>query len=214
MNLTVFGATGRTGALLVNQALDRGHKVTAVIRTGARLSGDLADLVEVVAADIFDPAAIADAVAGREAVLSVIAARDRNRPTSVGADSTTAIAEALRSTDTDARLVIASNSALAPGPGDDPFTRYFVKPVILSRVLRHANADARRAEQITRTSGLPWTIMRPGMLSDRPAKGAYRSAVDRNVTGGFQITRADLATAMLDATENPDRAGHIVSVAN
>jgi NAD(P)H-binding len=112
------------------------------------------------------------------------------------------------------RLVIASNSAMAPGPGDDPFTRYVVKPLILARILRYMIDDMRRAERLVRASGLDWTIVRAGRLTDRPGQAAYRSAIDRNVLGGFQITRADLATALLDAAADPALAGHVISAAN
>ena len=52
MNLTVLGATGRTGREVVGQALDAGHRVT-VVEDDAR-----------------DPSAVARVVAGADAVLS------------------------------------------------------------------------------------------------------------------------------------------------
>ncbi|MCD0446616.1 NAD(P)H-binding protein [Glycomyces sp. A-F 0318] len=214
MKLTVLGATGGTGREVVRQALARGHEVAAVVRDPARLPDDLRAAVTVVVAEATDPQSLAPAVIGSEAVVSVVAPRDQKRPTTVCADAARAAAAAVREAEGGARLVVASNSAHSPGPGDDPFTRYFVKPVILARVLRHANADARRAEELARASGLPWTIARAGMLTDRPGKGRYRSALDRNVPGGFQVTRADFAKALLDAAEDPAAAGRVVSIAN
>jgi hypothetical protein len=111
-------------------------------------------------------------------------------------DTARTLIDAIRDTNADVRLVIASNSAMAPGPGDDPFTRFVVQPLILGRLLRHLIDDMRRAEDLVRTSGLSWTSVRAGRLTDRPGKGSYRSATDRNVLGGFQITRADFATAL------------------
>lgn len=40
MKITVFGATGRTGLHLVDQALARGHAVTVFVRSPAKLGGD------------------------------------------------------------------------------------------------------------------------------------------------------------------------------
>jgi putative NADH-flavin reductase len=213
MKLTVLGATGGTGREILRQALARGHEVTAVVRDPGRLPDDLRAAVTVVVAEATDPAALVPAVTGSDAVVSAVGTRDRSRPTTACADAARAAVAAVREAAGDARLVIAGNSAHSPGPGDDPFTRYVVKPAILARILKHANADARRAEELARTSGLPWTIIRAGMLTDRPGKGRYRSALDRNVTGGFQITRADFARALLDAAEDP-AAGRVVSVAN
>ena len=83
-----------------------------------------------------------------------------------------------------------------------------------STLLRHMIEDMRRAEQIVRVSGVPWTIIRAGRLTDRQSKGGYRRGIDRNVLGGFQITRADFATALLDAATDPACAGHVISVGN
>jgi putative NADH-flavin reductase len=214
MKLTVFGATGATGTQIVRLALDRGHHVTAVVRDPSRLPAELAGRADVAAAELSDLDTIRPTIAGADAVLNAIGPRDRTSPTTVCADSTRSIIAALHAEGSGARLVIASNSALAPGPGDDPFTRYFVKPVILSRILRHVNDDARAAEGLARAAGLPWTIVRAGMLTDRQGKGAYRRAVERNVLGGFQVTRNHFAAAMLDAAIDPNAEGRVLSVAS
>jgi len=212
MKLTVFGATGGTGLHVVRQAIDRGYEVTAVVRSGRRLPSAVADRIEVVEAGVLS--GVEDAVKGRDAVVTAIGTRDLSHPARVCADSARAICAAMHATAGDARLVIASNSAMSPGPGDDPMTRYLVKPVILRRVLRHMIDDMRQAEQEVRDSGLSWAIVRAGRLTDRPGRGRYRHAVDRNVLGGFQITRADFARAMLDAAADPTSPGHVISVGN
>lgn len=38
LKLVVFGATGRTGKEVVKQALDKGHHVTAIVRTPEKLN--------------------------------------------------------------------------------------------------------------------------------------------------------------------------------
>ncbi|WP_129841280.1 NAD(P)-binding oxidoreductase [Streptomyces sp. RFCAC02] len=217
MKLTVLGANGGTGSAVVRQAVAAGHDVTAVVRDAARMPADLREHVRVTVAD-GGPAsadALADAVAGRDAVVNAIGTRDRKHPTGACADSTAALVRAARAAGgAGPRLVIASNSAMAPGAGDDPFTRFVVKPLILAPLLKHMLDDMRRAERTVRDSGLPWTVVRAGRLTDRPGKGRHRHRVDRNVPGGFQITRADFATALLDSATDPGRAGHVVSVGN
>lgn len=54
MKLAVFGASGRTGRLIVRQALDAGHDVTAAVRDPARLTISDPSL-DVVTADLTDP---------------------------------------------------------------------------------------------------------------------------------------------------------------
>jgi putative NADH-flavin reductase len=214
MKLAVFGATGGTGLQVVRQAIGASHQVTAVVRDPTRLPSDLAGRAEVVKADVMDTAAIAETIKGRDAVINAIGTRDLGHPTTVCTDSARSIITAAQTSGNSIRLITASNSAMAPGPGDDPFTRYVVKPVILARLLRHMIDDMRRAEQLMRSCGQPWTIIRAGRLTDRPGKGTYRRAIDRNVFGGFQITRADFATALLDAAFDPGTVEHVVSVGN
>jgi NAD(P)-dependent dehydrogenase (short-subunit alcohol dehydrogenase family) len=69
VRLTIFGASGQTGRRPVEQALDAGHTVTAVVRDPTRLPIHHQRL-QVVVADVLDPAAIQPAVAGADAVLS------------------------------------------------------------------------------------------------------------------------------------------------
>ncbi|WP_240810048.1 NAD(P)-dependent oxidoreductase [Actinomadura sp. WMMA1423] len=211
MRLTVFGATGGTGVQLVRRALDAGHEVTAVARDPAGLPGEIRACADVVEADVMDPGAIEEAVKGRDAVLTAIGTRDGRRPTSVCADSTRAITEAMRAAGTE-RFVLTSASGPHAGPGDDPLTRFVVKPLVLGPLLKHAFTDMRAAESLTRGSGLAWTIVRPPRLTKGPGNGRYRRAVDRNVLGGASIARTDLATALLDVTGDPSTIGHVISV--
>ncbi|WP_396451331.1 NAD(P)-dependent oxidoreductase, partial [Actinomadura sp.] len=209
MRLTIFGATGGTGVLTVRRALDAGHEVTAVVRDTARLPSDLRACADVVQADVMDPAAIEEAVKGRDAVLSALGTREGRAPTTVCADGTRSITTAMTAAGAD-RFVLVSASGLHAGPGDDPFTRFVVKPLILQPLLRHAFADMRAAEDITRGSGLHWTIVRPPRLTNGPGNGRYRKAVDRNVLGGASIARADLASALLDVADDPSAIGHVI----
>ncbi|MEU5992581.1 SDR family oxidoreductase [Spirillospora sp. NPDC047418] len=211
MKLTIFGATGGTGVLAVQRALDGGHEVTAVVRDPAGLPSDLRACADVVRADVMDPAAIEEAVQGRDAVLCALGTRTGRAPTSVCADGARSIVTAMTATGTD-RFVLVSAAGLHAGPGDDPFTRFVVKPLIIGRLLKHAFADMRVAEDLTRNSGLRWTIVRPPRLTNGAGNGRYRKAIDRNILGGASIARADLAIALLDVADDPSAVEHVVSV--
>ncbi|MFA1542168.1 NAD(P)-dependent oxidoreductase [Actinomadura monticuli] len=212
MRLTIFGATGGTGVRTVRRALGAGHEVTAVVRDPAGLPPELRACADVVRADVRDPAAIEEAVQGRDAVLSALGTREGRAPTSVCADGTRGILTAMAAVGAE-RFVLVSASGLHAGPGDDPLTRFVVKPLILQPLFKHAFADMRAAERLTRESGLRWTIVRPPRLTDGPGNGRYRKAVDRNVLGGASISRADLAAALLDQAADASSVGRVVSVA-
>lgn len=210
MRLTIFGATGATGGRLVEQALRRGHEVTAVVRGPHALPED--PRLRVITADVMDPAAIVEAVTGADAVLDTIGSREKG-PTAVCVNAAASIAEAMHRAGTK-RLLVVSNSARIAGPGDEPFTRFVVKPLILRPLLRHSLADMSRAEQAVEASDLAWTIVRAPQLTDKAAKGRYRIAVERNVTFGIQITRDDLAACMLDLMSDTEAVHKHVNVAN
>jgi putative NADH-flavin reductase len=151
MKLTVFGASGGAGSQVVSQALDAGHDVTAVVRDRARLPVSHQNLT-VVTADVLRPAEIADAVAGRDAVVSALG-HSRRRPepkaaanATLCADSARSIAEAMRDAGS-RRLVIVSTSGLdwtvlrAPRLTDKPLT---------GRYRTRADVNVRRGLQVSR----------------------------------------------------------------
>jgi putative NADH-flavin reductase len=211
MRITVFGATGGIGTRLVRRALDAGHQVTAVVREPGRMPADLRDRADVVQADIMDPAAIEGAVKGADAVFSAMGARSIG-PTTVCGDSSRSIITAMRATGA-GRFLMVSMGAISSEPGDDPLTRYVVKPLILGRILRHSIADMRIAEAQVRDSGLDWTIVRPPRLTNKEGRDRYRKAVDRSVTGGYMISRDDVAKALLDLAGDLPSIGHVISIA-
>jgi hypothetical protein len=56
--------------------------------------------------------------------------------------------------------------------------------------------------------------MRPPRLTDKPAAGSYRTALDRNLPHGLTISRADLAACMLARLDDPATVGRVVGVAS
>jgi putative NADH-flavin reductase len=211
MKLTIFGATGGTGSALAAQAVAAGHEVTVVVRDPARLAGPASSRLRVVTADVLDPAAISPAVAGADAVISAIGPRGTGA-TTISQDSVASIIAAMRETGV-RRLMTVSGSIVAD-EGDGVLLRYLAKPIFRATALRHVCADMRRAESEVRASGLDWTIMRPPRLTDKPAAGSYRTALDRNLPHGLTISRADLAACMLARLDDPATVGRVVGVAS
>src|SRR5712691_4953897 len=71
MRIALFGAGGIIGRRILDEALRRGHQVTAVVRDPTRFSGP-ADRVAVVQGDVVDAASVAAAVRGHDAVISAV----------------------------------------------------------------------------------------------------------------------------------------------
>ena len=206
MRITVFGATGGTGRLLVRQALDAGHHVTAVVRDPSQV-GQFPG-ADTVVADVTDPVAIETVVLGQDAVVSALGHRPGD-DTPICANGARSIIAAMQATGT-RRLVVITASGHVVDAGDGPFTRAVVKPM-LRRFLRAGFADFARTDDLVSNSGLDWTIMRPPRLTDGKRR-AYRTSLDVNVRGGIMIGRGDLADGILGALADPATTGHTVSL--
>jgi putative NADH-flavin reductase len=195
MNITVFGATGRTGRHVVVQALDAGHRVVAVVRDPARLAVPPRPGLSLVTAGLDDRAAVLRAVEDADAVVDALGAHGTG-PSTFRADAARVVTGAMR--DAGVRRLVAVSASGAHTTGDSVPVRLLVKP-LLGRLLRHEFADMLAMEEVVRTSGLDWTIMLPPRLTDRPATGRIRHRVDANMRGSYTMSRADLATAVLRA---------------
>ncbi|MFG2821792.1 NAD(P)-dependent oxidoreductase [Kitasatospora sp. NPDC048365] len=220
MNITVFAATGGIGRHLVTQALAAGHRVTAAVRTPDSLAGLPVRTVRVDLSDP-DPAAVRDAVAGADAVLSGLGARS-GADIGVARRGTEAMITAMRAAGV-RRLVVVSAAPIGTvpsprrptpprhDPGDGPFVKYLGSPMI-KVVLRKRYADLALMEDAVAASGLDWTTVRPPRLTNGPGTADYRTALDRNVPGGSAISRADVAHYMLRALTEPDSVHHTVGI--
>jgi putative NADH-flavin reductase len=149
-------------------------------------------------------------VDGEDAVISAVG--PGTGASTLRQDSTHSIIQAMQKTGT-RRLLIVSGSIVAD-EGDSPFMRYLLKPLARRTFLRHVCADMRCAEDEIHASNLDWTIMRPPSLTDKAARGTYRTATDRNLPHGFSISRADLAACMLTLPDNPASVHRHVAIAN
>ncbi|MGZ9930292.1 NAD(P)-dependent oxidoreductase [Streptomyces sp. NC-S4] len=215
MKITVFGATGGVGREVVRQALDAGHEVTAVVRDPARLPVPAHERLRVATVtDVTDVDAVLPVVSGQDAVVSALGAvnnkQARERP--VAGPALSAITAAMDRAGV-RPLSAVSAAPVGPLPSDaGVFTRAVVFP-LLRRLLRDIYADLADMEAAMAASGTRWTVVRPPMLRNTPHTGAYRRAIDANVSGGSSIPRADVADALLAVLTDPACAGRAVGVA-
>lgn len=220
MRITVFGATGGVGRLVVARALAGGLDVTAVVRDPSTLP----DGVRGVTADLrnADPMVLASVVRGSDAVLSCLGPRSRVE-VGIAEMGATAITAAMAAAGA-RRLVVISAGPIATvasparpapprhDPGDGFLIRNLAAPLV-KLVFRRQYADLARMEDVVRASELDWTIVRPPRLTDKPATSHYRTAVGRNVRGGRSVSRADVAQLMLRVLNEPETIGQAVGIA-
>lgn len=187
MRLALFGATGGTGRQVLAQALAAGHSVTALVRDPARLP-EQAGLTRIIG-DVLDPEATRRCVEGADAAICVLGSHGRGAP--IEALGTACLLEAMRAHGV--RRLVAVTSL---GVGD---SRQQLNPlfrIIMDLTLKPIMQAKAEQERLIQASGLDWTIVRPGGLTDGPRTGRYRSGLDRAIRGG-RISRADVADFVL-----------------
>jgi putative NADH-flavin reductase len=208
LRIVIFGATGGTGREIVRQSSAAGNAVAAVARHAKQLAPAPSN-VQLVAADVTDRTAVDSVVRGADAVLSALGTHQMNEATTVYSVGAANILAAMR--EADVRRFIAISATPVGAPRD--LAERLIYP-ILYRFFGAAYEDMKRMEAIVAASDCDWTIFRPPQLNDRPATGKYRTAIDAPLTGGWRITRADLAAAMLAAVNDPALIRQVVSIAN
>ncbi|PRY45066.1 NAD(P)-dependent oxidoreductase [Umezawaea tangerina] len=207
MRIIVFGATGGVGGHVVRQALDAGHQVTAVVRDPDRFAPRHPALSVLTAPDLSAPPALDPC----DAVLSGVGPRGRKEGP-VASTAVRGILRAMAAADV-RRLVAVSAAPVGPVPEDETFLNRRVLLPFIGAVLRDVYTDLAAMERAMRDSGVEWTAVRPPKLVDKPVTGRYRRVVGGNPRGGYSISRADTAHAMLAALDDPATVRQAVGVA-
>lgn len=198
MNIALIGATGTIGQRILKEALDRGHQVTAIVRTPAKVTVSHPNLT-VVTGDIFKADGLASLVKGHDILVSAY-----GPPGDPGAlaDLTRTLIEAVKISGIDRLLAVGGAGSLEVAPGvqivDTPGFPEAWKPIALA----HRNALG-----ILRESDINWTSFSPaGVIEPGERTGKFRLGTEQLVTdenGNSKISAEDYAIALLDEVENP-----------
>jgi putative NADH-flavin reductase len=203
MKLTVIGASRGIGRRTVDYALARGHSVRAVARSAARMEIE-APGFEAMPGDATDPALLARAVAGVDAVILTLGApRDLRvlKPTTLFSTVTQALIPVMEAAGVRRLLTVTGF-----GAGDSEAKLSTLEKIPFKLLLGRAYADKAVQEELIRGSNLDWTIARPGILNDTAMSGRYKVLVAPETWRQGIISRADVAHFLVHAAED---ASHI-----
>ncbi len=188
MKILVLGATGATGRLIVAKAIAEGHDVVALVRSKAT-AGDLAG-AELVEGDARDAATLTSAIAGCDAVVSSLGtAMSPFREVTLLSTATRALVGVMERQNI-RRLVCITGLGAGDSRGHGGL---FFDRLLLPLMLRKVYEDKDRQEDAIRSSTLDWTIVRPTVLNDKPARGRIKALTDLSGVHGGTIARADVA---------------------
>jgi putative NADH-flavin reductase len=204
MRLLIIGATGGTGLRVTSQAVERGHRVTAFVRSPQKL-GSLLDRVAVHEGDPRNVAELQAILHCHDAVISALG------PPGVG--PTTILRDAARSTVAAMqamglhRLIVVSAAVLFDDLG---IAGRFLRRTLL----RNVGDDSIEMERIVVASGLDWTIARPPRLTNGPRTGHYdvENGHPPGRSAFASISRADVADFLLGEIQHNAHIHEIVGI--
>jgi len=191
--ILVLGATGGTGRLIVGQALERGHQVTALVRSPEKAKGLKG--AKLVVGDVRDEKAVREALKGQDAVVSALGTpASPFREVTLLSTATRTLVDAMKAEHV-SRLLCITGMGAGDSAGHGGF---LFNNVIFPLLLKKVYADKNRQEAIVRNSGLDWVLVRPSVLNDKRGGQTIRALTDLSNFHGGSISREDVARFVLD----------------
>jgi len=204
MRIAVFGGTGGTGQQVIEQALDAGHQVSALVRDPNRLS-EASQQADIIVGDVLNTQDVSETISGAEAVVVSLGSRS-DSPENTVSEGTQKVIACMQEIGVKRLIVVTS---LGVGDSKDQVPVAF--KLVIKTVMRKIMADKERQEQFVQNSGLDWIIIRPGGLSDDPASGAYIFGTDESIIAG-RVSRADVAEFILRNLTDDQFLGQAVAI--
>lgn len=190
----LFGATGQTGICLIPQLLKAGHEVTVYVRSPEKLN-ILSHKVSIIRGDAEDANAMQQALNGQGVVVSAFGTRTlkKNDIQEIFMKNLVGAMESAKVS----RLIDLS----AWGAGTSSENSSIFAKLIRATILKAMFKDKNRGEEILIRSNLKYTLVRPGRLTNGPARGNVKASLDGKGVS-TSISRKDVASFMTDQIED------------
>ena len=194
----VAGATGRTGRLILEQLRkDPRFAIRPMARDVAAARKNVSPDYLWVEGDVTRPETLGRAFTGVSLVLCAVRGTERSGPNSpefVDFGGVQNLTDAARAAGV-RQFVLESSMGVGSGGG--------LLGMMLNLLSGNALKWKAKGEEHLRASGMPYTIVRPGGLTDDPG-GQTGLVLQQGDEGSGRIARGDVAAVMIAALDNPD----------
>jgi hypothetical protein len=197
MKLAVFGASGRTGRIFTQKALEAGNQVRALVRKPEAFDTKHKEL-SIIKGDFTSKEDLAICLEGCDAVVSLVG---HTRGSSEGFQTRgTSLLLDLMNEKGIGRIMTLTGGGVRDPEKDQPkfMDRFvvFAMKNLAGKGTRNALIDGLNHAELVRDFKGEWTIVRGPMLTDDPPKGNTEVGMVGTVKG-FKLTRSDLAAFMV-----------------
>jgi putative NADH-flavin reductase len=201
MKVAIVGASGFIGSYVRDEALARGHQVTAIVRRPENITVQDPRLA-VVKADILK-AKVDELVKGHDAVRSAYSAgRSGTDIYNEQIKGYEAIIGGVKKSGIKRLLVVGGASTLEASPGVE-----LIDTMSPEKITQGMLATRQMLYMLRKERELEWTFLSPpATISPGERTGHYHTGKDqlvKNKEGESRISTRDYATAMLDELEHP-----------
>jgi putative NADH-flavin reductase len=189
MKIALFGATGRTGRIVMERALSAGHEVTVLVRDPTKLQPR--EGLRVITGDARLASAVAETVNGTSVVISALGSGD-DTVTQFGRNAMAAMERM------GVKRIVSLVGASVVMPGDLPSMNMtmlrLITRVFGGTMLTDGEVHARELA----ASNLEYTLVRPPRLTDAAFSGRIQHDLTLKLGPASSISRADLAAFLLE----------------
>lgn len=193
MKIVIFGASGKTGKLIVNSCLENGHQVVAYVRNENSIE-QKHDNLQIVVGQLNEIDKLHLAILGADACISTLGGNSLTRH---AIEFTQGIANIVQVMVDEKVSRFIYMSSLGVGESKRLMTPA-VRFLLAELMLRVPLADHALNETIIKASKLDWTVVRPGGLRDEPAAVSLRHGTEnKTIKGNLRVSRIDVANFLL-----------------
>jgi putative NADH-flavin reductase len=199
MKIGIIGANGKAGSLILKEAVNRGHEVTAIVRNASKLTSNNVSVLE---KDVF--AITAEDLKPFDSIVNAFGAAVGQEHLHVEVGN--ALMDAFKGAPETRLLIVGGAGSLFVDEAKT--TRLIELPSFPQQYFATASNQGKNLESLQKTSGLKWTFISPAAHFDAEGKrtGTYQKGKDHlivNSKGDSYISYADYAIVVLDEIENP-----------
>jgi putative NADH-flavin reductase len=209
MKILLFGSTGGTGKEVLLQALEKGYFVTAIVRNPTKINIQ-SESLKVIQGDVLT-SNLDFAFAEQDAVICCLGA-PANKAGTLRSEGTKNIIDAMKKANL-YRLICQTSLGYDDSIQVLSCTSFIFKKIIVPYILKATFKEHHLQEIAIKQSGLNWTVVRPGNLTNGKKTENYKSNFSySDPTLKVKISRADVAHLLIKQLSSSENNQKIIGI--